>query len=281
VDGAGKKLRTINGVIGANDVHDEVVTIADPTDMTQMLAVNAAGEINTQTNITNTSLQVNFLDATTNAILDAPAETLTIDVGSLGSVGIQVIDSGGAWIGALYFEGTIDNTNWVTIRAVQYGGILSSGTSVNGIFVAQVGGLLKFRVRCFAIVGACQVFLEATAATNAVTIANSLPTGTNTIGAVTTARTSLTAAAPTAVSVGVASTVIIASNANRKSLVLVNTSTAYISLNCVGAAAVLYSGITLNPLGGVWVMDEYTFTTAEIRGIASIAASNIAVQEYT
>lgn len=94
-------------------------------------------------------------------------------------------------------------------------------------------------------------------------------------------KNALTAAAPTAVSVGVASGLVIAANANRKGLVLVNTSAAYISLNCVAGAAVLYSGITLNPNGGVWVMDEYTYTTAEIRGIASAAASNIAVQEYT
>jgi hypothetical protein len=114
----------------------------------------------------------------------------------------------------------------------------------------------------------------------AVTIGAALPAGTNAIGVVST-KTALTAAAPTAVSVGVASGVAVAANANRKGLVLTNTSNAIISLNCVGAAAVLLSGITLNANGGVWVMGEYTFTTAEIRAIASAAASNLAVQEFT
>ena len=89
-----------------------------------------------------------------------------------------------------------------------------------------------------------------------------------------------TASAPSAVSVGVASTVILAANANRKGCLLVNTSTAFISL-AFGAAAVLYSGITLNPGGGSFCMDEYSFNTGEIRGIASVAASNIGVQEFT
>jgi len=114
----------------------------------------------------------------------------------------------------------------------------------------------------------------------AVTIGAALPAGTNAIGVVST-KTALTAAAPTAVSVGVASGVAVAANANRTGLVLTNTSNAIISLNCAGAAAVLLSGITLNANGGVWVMGEYTFTTAEIRAIASAAASNLAVQEFT
>jgi len=93
-------------------------------------------------------------------------------------------------------------------------------------------------------------------------------------------RNALTASAPTAVSVGVASTVILAANANRRGCLLVNTSTAFISI-AFGAAAVLYSGITLNSGGGSFWMDEYSFNTLEIRGIASVAASNIAVQEMT
>jgi hypothetical protein len=92
-------------------------------------------------------------------------------------------------------------------------------------------------------------------------------------------KTSLTGSAPTAVSVGVTSAEAVAVNTSRKGLLLVNTSTAYISL-AFGAAAVLYSGITLNPLGGSFWMDEYTFTTAQVRAIASGAASNLAVQEF-
>lgn len=105
-----------------------------------------------------------------------------------------------------------------------------------------------------------------------------LPPGTNVIGSFTTGRVSLTANAPTAASVGVASGVVIATNSSRKGLVLTNTSNNIMSFG-LGSAAVLRSGITLFP-GGQWVMDEFTFTTAAINGIASAASSNVAIEEF-
>lgn len=102
----------------------------------------------------------------------------------------------------------------------------------------------------------------------------------DTLGALkVSAKSPLTASSPTFATVGVASGAAVASNASRKGLVLVNTSTAVISFG-IGAAAVLNSGITLLPYG-VWVMDEHTFTTAAINAIASAAASNLSVQELT
>lgn len=104
---------------------------------------------------------------------------------------------------------------------------------------------------------------------------------TDTTGAiVTTDRIALTAESPSAISVGVASGVVIAANTSRRGLVLTNTSTGIISFNISGGTAVLRSGITLYP-GGHWEMDSYTFTTAAINGIASVAASNLAIQELT
>jgi hypothetical protein len=87
----------------------------------------------------------------------------------------------------------------------------------------------------------------------------------------------LLASAPTAASVGVASAQAVAANANRRGLVLINTSVNDISIG-LGAAAVLNSGITLKP-NGVFEMDEYTFNTGAIFAIAAGAASNLAVQE--
>lgn len=96
-------------------------------------------------------------------------------------------------------------------------------------------------------------------------------------GAIST-KTALTASSPTFATVGVTSAEAVASNANRKGLVLTNTSNNYISLG-IGVAAVLYSGITLTPFG-TWTMDEYTYTTGQIRAIASAASSNLGVQEW-
>lgn len=89
----------------------------------------------------------------------------------------------------------------------------------------------------------------------------------------------LTPSNPTAATVGVASAQALAANANRTGLVLVNTSSNSISLG-LGIAAVLNSGITLNPNGGAYIMDDLTFTTAAINAIASGATSNLAIQEY-
>jgi hypothetical protein len=107
-------------------------------------------------------------------------------------------------------------------------------------------------------------------------------TAVTTVGTITnpvSTKTALTGSAPANASVGVASAQAVASNASRKGLAMVNTSSARISFG-VGNTAVLDKGITLLP-GGVWEMDEYTYSTAAINAIASAAASNLAVQEFT
>lgn len=94
-------------------------------------------------------------------------------------------------------------------------------------------------------------------------------------------------APPAAVSVGGSSVLIVAENPLRTSLVLINThATQYVSfaLALPGAqtapTAVLGSGITLFPNGGVWEMDAQTFTTGAIYGIASGSSTGVAVQEF-
>jgi hypothetical protein len=119
-----------------------------------------------------------------------------------------------------------------------------------------------------------------------------LSAGTNAIGSITNTsfastqsgtwvvntKNALTANSPAAASVGLTSAQVLASNASRKGLTLTNTSTANISLG-FGSAAVLNSGITLYP-GGVFYMDEYCFSTQAVNAIASVAASNLGIQEW-
>jgi len=92
-------------------------------------------------------------------------------------------------------------------------------------------------------------------------------------------KTPLTPSSPVAVLVGVASTQILSANSNRKGGRLVNTSNVRVSLG-FGSPAVLDSGITLYPTGS-FNMDEYDFNILVINGIASAAASNVGVQEFT
>lgn len=96
-------------------------------------------------------------------------------------------------------------------------------------------------------------------------------------GTVVSTKTALTFNAPTAASVGVASASALAANASRKGLIAVNTSNATISCS-VAQTAILNSGITLQP-GAVWNMNEYSFGTGAVNCIASLAASNLSLQE--
>lgn len=92
-------------------------------------------------------------------------------------------------------------------------------------------------------------------------------------------RIAVTPASPTFATIGVTSTTAVASNTNRKGLILQNTSSlATVSLNIVGGAAVLNSGITLYP-HDVWEMDTSFFTTSQINAISSLASTNLSIQE--
>lgn len=95
---------------------------------------------------------------------------------------------------------------------------------------------------------------------------------------VVSTKINLTAQSPAFTTVGVTSVQVIAANSARKGLVLVNNSTANISI-AFAATAVSGSGIVLYP-GGVFYMDEFMFTTAAVNAIATAAASNLGVQEW-
>lgn len=89
----------------------------------------------------------------------------------------------------------------------------------------------------------------------------------------------LTASAPTFATIGVTSGTVIVANVSRKGLVLQNTSSlATISLHLNNGSAVLNSGITLYP-HDIWYMDEFSFTTAQINAISSLASTNLSIQE--
>jgi hypothetical protein len=90
---------------------------------------------------------------------------------------------------------------------------------------------------------------------------------------------SVTPAAPTNVGVGAASTSVVAFNADRKGLVLVNISANKIYLAFDNTAS-LYKGIALTPNGGAWSMDDYTFCVTAINAIAEGADSTLCIQEF-
>lgn len=97
----------------------------------------------------------------------------------------------------------------------------------------------------------------------------------------TTSKVPLTPSAPATATIGITSGTILAANAARKGLIITNTSTlGVLSLNIVGGSAVALSGIVLYPHDS-WYMDEYSFTTSQIDGIASLAGTTVGIQELT
>ena len=100
-----------------------------------------------------------------------------------------------------------------------------------------------------------------------------------TVSGVVSTKTPLTASAPTFATVGVTSAQAVASNANRKGLVLINTSANNISFGIGSNPAVLGSGVTLTP-NGVWDMSEFDYVTSAINAIAGGAGSNLTIQEF-
>lgn len=89
---------------------------------------------------------------------------------------------------------------------------------------------------------------------------------------------SVTPSSPTFATVGISSGQILASNLNRKGVILTNTSVNIIYLG-IGATAVVGSGITLYP-GGSLILNKDGIVTGAINAIASAASSNVSIQEF-
>ena len=101
-----------------------------------------------------------------------------------------------------------------------------------------------------------------------------------TISGVVSTKTALTPSAPTTATVGVASALAVAANANRKGLAIVNTSANVVSLAFGANPAVLNSGITLTTTGSVYEMSEYDYSLLAVNAIASGSGSVISIQEW-
>lgn len=234
--------------------------------------------------ITNVSMPITPATATATKTLGLGAEyrsTLptwtntqqgALQVGTRGSLHVELWNSdsatanpsgSGTATGALRVELANNGTGTLaTVTAVTTVSTVTSLTQMNGQAIAMGTGVR-------------------TAGTQRVTIAtdDSVPvTGTLSLSGTVSTKTALTASSPTAASVGVVSAQAVAAAATRKGLILVNTSTATISLG-FGSAAVLYSGVTLKP-GYAYNMAECDFHVGAVNAIASAAASNLAIQEY-
>lgn len=79
--------------------------------------------------------------------------------------------------------------------------------------------------------------------------------------------------------VGTTSEIVVPENANRVGLTMVNISDQTMYLG-IGQTSTLKAGIVLNPAGGAWSMDEYSYTKEAITAIAHTKTLIIAFQEF-
>lgn len=259
-------------------------TGADATNISMRSGSWTAGSTSPKTvDITNYK-EVNWTSST-------PTDSaLIVNAILSGSASIAVDITGTISAGVINFEKSPDGTTWypLTIGSIADGLFTSRNLALgNAMFEMATAGSYQIRVRLSTPItglGSVNIMVRpsSVAVNRYIEVYQADGAQLHTVidsGSVSV-TTSTTASAPAAATVGIASAQIVASNPARRGLVLINTSNAIISFGLSGHAAVLKSGITLTPYG-TWTMDQFTFTTGAIAAIASIAASNVAIQELT
>jgi hypothetical protein len=112
--------------------------------------------------------------------------TQSVAINSQGCAVVTVLLTG-TWTGTVVFEGTIDNTNWNALNGiVPTTGVIASSATGNGNWEIESGGYQQVRIRGNSVAtGSLTVALDAATGIQSVNLSSPLPTGSNTIGAVT------------------------------------------------------------------------------------------------
>lgn len=123
---------------------------------TAVLAVLLFSLLSEAATISSTSCaSPNLTGCVTLSLVNFPANTSAVAVQATGT-----------WVGTLEFQGSVDGTNYTTLRGYPVGGgSYASETSANGAWTALTSGLLYFRVRATSWTsGSATVTLNPTAA---------------------------------------------------------------------------------------------------------------------
>lgn len=100
---------------------------------------------------------------------------------------------------------------------------------------------------------------------------------------VTQTKVALTAMSPATAIVTGSSALMVASNGNRKGLILTHLGSSgpvSLSFGATTNLAILNGGLSLTA-GTRWTMDDYAFTTSAINAIAQASGPTISIQEWT
>lgn len=102
-----------------------------------------------------------FQDIGITDTITSNGDAVTLDFSGLGLLGVYV---SGTWVATLQFEGSIDETNWFAIKALNIStGAVVSSIAGNGTFLVPVAGYAQFRLRASAYTsGTATVTIEGT-----------------------------------------------------------------------------------------------------------------------
>ena len=184
----------------------------------------------------------------------ANGQTLELDVAALNTVRFEF---SGTYNFIAIFEATVNGTNYFPFQVVMTDAstVVSSHSTANATqaYEASCASVSKIRIRltAFTSAGTHRVGISGTNA--AIEPASVVTLNTNSPSTVPSG----TPSEPTPIAVAVTSTSVLAANASRKYLQLINDSDTTIYLSVDGGAAALNTGTRLNANGGSIVFDNY------------------------
>jgi hypothetical protein len=161
---------------------------AFPTPGTAIGAKNGANMVNLTadgSNYLNVDCASGCTSVTDIVASGSLTSTASVTSGTLNGVSTATIQITGSWVATVQFEGSTDGTNYFSINAIPVGGgtTVTSATA-NGNWNVNVAGLQLMRVRASAYTsGTIVITGRNSAGAGLVALSNSLPTGTNVIGA--------------------------------------------------------------------------------------------------
>lgn len=141
-----------------------------------------------------------FPSSLTTGSITASAEEATLSTPGANGIGLQIA---GAFTGAIQFEVTIDNSNWVSHALLNKStNTLVASASAAGVFIGSVGDYRQFRLRASAFTagGTADYAINLTYGTDSLRLDGPLPAGSANIGTLNNISATVTVAGVVAMS---------------------------------------------------------------------------------
>ena len=265
LDGYGNPIGSTNGIL---------LTASYIWQPSTLSFIHSSADSNGNLNVTTQGAIANV----GNVIVTSGNITLTAGTANIGNVNSY---QGGAWdvTGNVSIKSSTNNignvnvNNFPAVQAVSGAVTIAPGSNAIGnVVISNFPSTQTINGSVTVVSSNSANLLANVTVTNFPTTQNVAVTG-NVSTTVTTSPLT-----PSNSVVTTASSQILASNANRKGLVIINTGSYTVSLG-FSNAAVANSGVVLYP-SGTFNMDAYSFTTSNVTAIATTANSYVGIQEW-